>query len=645
MFSKLVRWINDRWPLSALIKLGLEEEIPGGASYAYIFGSSALIMFAVQAATGICQLFYYVPTIDHAYSSLSYFRLSVPFGWLIHGMHYWGANAMLVLVWLHISRVFIWGAYKKPRELTWLIGVFLLLTTLGMSFTGAPLPWDETGYWATEVGTSIAGTVPILGDFLKRLARGSESMGQLALSRFFILHVAVLPGLLATLIGAHLIAFRKIGSVGRWNEEKRKRTGPFWPDQVMYDAVAGVAFFLIVVALASFAFPPFSGPADPVDTSFEPKPEWNFLFLYQAIKAFRGVFEPMGTVGLPMLATIVILLVPFLDRRKEKDPYKRPFAMAVLFASIAGLTALTIAGARSKPGVQQPSTGAPLAAGPQGTATLDQGAALFKSLGCIGCHWVNGNGGKVGPDLSAEGQSGRSRDWLITQIRNSKEHNPKSAMPSFPALNSLQLNSLVDFLLNLGAKDSAGQAPVPGATSNPAQISRPGDVGAETVQLPGQKAPGMVGNPGHGGKLYVAFCESCHGPEGKDKVPNPGSEDGTVPPLNPIDREFFSPDPEMFAANIDKFIQHGSIPAGPSPALRMQDFGDSNTLTQQEIANIEAFVLQLNGVERAQLIHPGLAPPLFFGLTIAVFGLATLWLLGARYKRRNSRTPRIPEGS
>jgi len=533
MFSKLVRWINDRWPLSALIKLGLEEDIPGGASYAYIFGSSALIMFAVQAATGICQLFYYVPTIDHAYSSLSYFRLSVPFGWLIHGMHYWGANVMLVLVWLHLARVFIWGAYKKPRELTWLIGVFLLLTTLGMSFTGALLPWDETGYWATEVGTSIAGTVPILGDFLKRLARGSESMGQLALSRFFILHVAVLPGLLATLIGAHLIAFRKIGSVGRWDEEKRKRTGPFWPDQVMYDAVAGVVFFLIVVTLASFAIPRFSGPADPVDTSFEPKPEWNFLFLYQAIKAFRGVFEPVGTVGLPMAAMIIILLVPFLDRREERDPYKRPFAMAVLFASIAGLMALTIAGARSKPGVQQPTVSGPAATGPEGTATLNQ----------------------------------------------------------------------------------------------------TGEIGAAALQLPGQKAAGMIGNPGHGAKLYVALCESCHGPEGKDKVPNPGSEDGTVPPLNPIDKEFVSPDPEVFAANLDKFIQHGSTPAGPSPALKMQDFGDSNTLTQQEIANTEAYILQLNGVERARIMHPGLAPPLFFGLTIAVFGLATLWLLGARYKK------------
>ncbi len=642
MFSKLVGWINDRWPLRDLIRLGLEEDIPGGASYAYIFGSSALIMFAVQAATGIFQLFYYVPTVDHAYSSLSYLRLSVPFGWLIHGLHYWGANAMLVLVWLHLSRVFIWGAYKKPRELTWLIGVFLLLTTLGMSFTGAPLPWDETGYWATEVGTSIAGTVPLLGDFLKRLLRGSETMGQLALSRFFILHVAILPGLLATLIAVHLVAFRKIGSSGLWNEAKRKKTGSFWPDQVMFDAVAGVIFFLIVVGLASFAIPPFSGPADSVDTSFEPKPEWNFLFLYQAIKAFRGIFEPVGTVGLPTAAILILLLVPFIDRKRERDPYRRPLAMAVLFASIAGLIGLTIAGAKSKPGVRQPVAASAAGAGPQETTTVSQGAKLFQSLGCIGCHWVNGSGGKLGPDLSDEGDRGRSAAWLIAQIQDPKGHNPKSIMPPFPTLSTTQLKALVDYLMSLKSKGAAGgsEPKAPGGQEAARARAVPGQApAAEALKLPGQEAAGMIGNPKHGSKLFGAVCQSCHGPQGKDKVPNPGSEDGSVPPLNPIDKEFVSPDPDVFAANIDKIIQHGATPAGPNPALKMQDFGDSNTLTQQEIANIEAYVLELNGVERGRIMHPGIAPPLFFALTIAVFGLTALWLLGIRFKER-SREPK-----
>ena len=660
MASKLLRWIDERWPLTPLLKLSLDEEIPGGASYFYIFGSSALVMFAVQAATGIFQLFYYVPTVDHAYSSLSYLRLSVPFGWLIHSLHYWGANAMLVLVWMHLARVFIWGAYKHPRELTWLVGVFLLLLTLGMSFTGAPLPWDETGYWATEVGTSIAGTVPIVGQFLLRLLRGAETMGQLALSRFFILHVAILPGLLATLILVHLISFRKSGSVGPWSPWRRKKTGPFWPDQVMFDAVAGVVFFLIVVALAVFARPPFSGPADAVDTSFEPKPEWNFLFLYQAIKAFKGVFEPVGTVDLPLVATIAILLVPFIDRRQERDPSKRPLAMAVLCASVAGLVALTIAGALSKPGVKQqapPSASAVVSAAVNaGKASAESdGSKLFQTLGCTGCHQINGSGGKVGPDLSAEGQKGRTREWLVAQIQNPKAHNPQSVMPSFSTLSSSQMDSLIGFLQDLGANKESASPSTPdsfqevgakaageSAEAQKAETQRQAPVqsGAENRDLSPQiarnTAAGMIGNPDHGATLFASVCASCHGPRGTDKVPNPGSDDGTVPPLNPIDRELFNSDPAVFAAKIDTFLQHGSTPAGPKPALKMPDFGDSNTLTQQEISNLEAYVLKLNGVERSRILHPGISPTLFFILVIVVFGVSGLGLMGALYKKKNN---------
>ena len=152
MLSSIWRWLNDRWPLSALLRSGLEETIPGGSSFAYTLGSATLIVFLLQVVTGVWQLFYYVPTVDHAYDSLNYLRDDVPFGWLIHGLHYWGASAMVVLVGLHLVRVFLWGAYKRPRELTWLLGVVLLILTAGMSFSGAPLPWDERGYWAAEVG-------------------------------------------------------------------------------------------------------------------------------------------------------------------------------------------------------------------------------------------------------------------------------------------------------------------------------------------------------------------------------------------------------------------------------------------------------------------------------------------------------------
>jgi ubiquinol-cytochrome c reductase cytochrome b subunit len=205
MGQQIWRWLNERWPLSAVLRWGLEEDMPGGTSFFYIFGSALFLIFVIQVATGIWQLFYFTPTTDHAYDSLSYLRLQVPFGWLVHNLHRWGANLMVVLIGLHMSRVFFWGAYKSPRQLTWMVGVGLLLTTLAMAFTGPVLPWDQKGYWEAEVGTSMSGTVPLIGQFIQRLLRGSGDMGQATLSRFFVLHVAILPGALLALIGLHLV--------------------------------------------------------------------------------------------------------------------------------------------------------------------------------------------------------------------------------------------------------------------------------------------------------------------------------------------------------------------------------------------------------------------------------------------------------
>ncbi|MEJ2050301.1 MAG: cytochrome bc complex cytochrome b subunit [Calditrichota bacterium] len=353
MLTSVWKWLNERWPLTAFFQWGLKEDIPGGASYAYIFGSATLVIFILQVLSGVWQMFYYVPTIDHAYQSLSYLRISVAFGWLVHGIHYWGAQAMILLIGFHALRVFIWGAYKNPRELTWLIGVGLLLLTAGMVFTGALLPWDEKGYFAAEVGTSIAGTIPYIGDWLKRLIRGGESMDQLTLSRFFILHVAILPAILMAFIGLHLIAFRKFGSVGPWREKKRERIGLFWPDQVYRDVLSGTILILIIIVVLTYFNPPFSGPADPVDKSYQPKPEWNFLFLYQALKVFKGGWEPVGTVGLPIVLIILFVFLPFLDRKIERNPLKRSQVMFGGLVFLSGVLALTIAGYYSHPGGAQ----------------------------------------------------------------------------------------------------------------------------------------------------------------------------------------------------------------------------------------------------------------------------------------------------
>jgi ubiquinol-cytochrome c reductase cytochrome b subunit len=631
MFSRIRLWLNDRWPFSTVIRLALDEEIPGGSRFTYTPGSAILTIFMLQAVTGILQLFYYVPTVDHAYDSLSFLRTQVPFGWLINGLHYWGANAMVILVALHMSRVFIWGAYKRPREMTWLFGVGLLLIVMGMSFTGGPLSWDQRAYWEAEVGTSIPGSIPVIGGAIQQIMRGGEEMGQLTLSRLFIVHTAILPVTLAMLIIVHLIAFRRFGSVGPWEETEKSVSGPFWPDQAFKDLLIGTLIILTLITLAVFLPKPFNGPADPLDSSFIPKPEWNFLFLYEALKFFPGKLEPIGSVGIPQFVVLLLVLLPFLDRRPEQNPLKRPVAISsgALFGLI--IITLTIAGYYSKP----EATGAPspsVQTGPRTSvpAGTQNGAQLFQSQGCGACHRMNGSGGSIGPDLSNEGSGGRTRDWLVTQIRNPKAHFPDSIMPSFSALSDKQVSDLADYLM--GLKNAPAQQSSQNASSSAATVS---PVQSEGSSMPAsQKQTGLaadiIGSAERGALLFKMECAACHGPAGTDKVPNPGSADGTVPPLNPIDRELFSKNPKQFAENIDRFIQHGSVPEGPNPKLHMLPFGDSNSLTQQQIANAEAYILKLNGINRAELINPGVSPERFFIITVPAVILILL-ILGGIY--------------
>jgi sulfur oxidation c-type cytochrome SoxX len=293
----------------------------------------------------------------------------------------------------------------------------------------------------------------------------------------------------------------------------------------------------------------------------------------------------------------------------------------------------------------------PSAAGAE-SAQSDNGKALFHSEGCIACHTISGAGGSMGPNLSDEGTKGRSRQWLNTQIRNPKSHFPNSLMPSFDALSDQQVNYLVDFLLSLGtggdqsssqgnsaAKDSplssgsssSKKTPSTYASSSSSGLQQhPEAAGNAPKGRPGQAAY-MIGNTKHGGDIFKLKCASCHGPQGTDKVPNPGSDDGFVPALNPIDQDLLNKDPQTFAKNIDMFIQHGSVPSGPNPQFHMLSFGDDHTLTQQQIANLEAYILHLNGVNRAQLINPGMKPVRFFAIVVPAV-IVMLLLLGGIYK-------------
>jgi ubiquinol-cytochrome c reductase cytochrome b subunit len=516
----LGRWIEERLPIARWTKETLTEEIPGGASYWYIFGSATLIDFALLAATGIWQVFYYVPSTKYAYDSVNFLRFQVPWGWLIHGIHFWAASAMVALVIVHLAQTFVWGAFKKPRELTWILGAVLLIATLAAMFTGTPLPWDKRGYLAAQVANGIAGAIPGVGGIFKQVFWGGDQIGQLALSRFFTLHVAVIPIVLGAIILLHVLAFRYPGAAAWFSPERnRSRSGWFWPDQLAKDFLAFSLVFVGLVGLSAFLMTPVYGAADPLDATYIGKPEWPFLWLYQVLKYLPGRLEALGILVVPLLGLVLLFGVPWLDRSPERAPQRRPLAMAVFVLVLAALVLLSVQGAS-------------------------------------------------GP----------------TEL---------AAKPSGPAAAST----------------------VTSATTTPTSTIQP--TAAETV-----------GNAEHGATLYVAYCESCHGPRGTDNVAT-----GTAgPPLNPLDPTLVSKDPARFAADIDTIIQQGSV---SDHTVLMPAFGASSTMTQAQIADVEAYIEQLNGVNRAAVLAPGADPKAVFWAAVIAFGLvdaATLFGL-ARLRR------------
>jgi len=213
MLNAMFNWLDERLGLHGIYKTVLDRKVPK-VNWFFTLGSLSAVIFLIQGVTGVFLTVYYVPTPDHAYDSVSYIMNGVAFGWLIRGIHHWGASIMVIVVFLHMLRTFYFAAYKYPREFTWVTGVILLLTTLGMGFTGYLLPWNQRAYWATTVGTQIAGTVPLIGPFMTSVLRGGPDLSALTLSRFFAAHIWILPAVIAVLIGVHIYLVIRLGIAG-----------------------------------------------------------------------------------------------------------------------------------------------------------------------------------------------------------------------------------------------------------------------------------------------------------------------------------------------------------------------------------------------------------------------------------------------
>lgn len=338
--NRLFHWMDHRTGLDTLLRMALDEPIPGGARWAYVFGSGLLFLFLSQVITGVFLAFYYVPSADHAHTTVAYIAKEVNSGALIRSIHAYGSSAIVIVLIMHVFQTFFFGAYKGKRELLWMAGCLLFMLMMGMSFTGYLLPWDQKAYFATTVGTNIISEVPLIGEFLKRLMRGGTEMGTLTLSRFFVFHVFLLPAGIFAMLTAHVYLFRKAGPAGPYNEdpvEPKLPSEPFYPRQVVMDLAFAIAL-LTGLAILGNIHPMDLGPrANPAETQYLPRPEWYYLPAFQWLKYWQGPTAIIGILVIPAVLGAMFVGLPFYDRSKNRHPLRRPISIAVFSAVFCGV--------------------------------------------------------------------------------------------------------------------------------------------------------------------------------------------------------------------------------------------------------------------------------------------------------------------
>lgn len=478
LMQKIGGWLDQRLQLGAPIRATLEHPIPRDtASWFYVFGSAALTVFGLQLLTGVLLALIYVPSAGEAWNSLQILNHQVTLGWFIRALHGWGSNFMLAIVLLHMVQVFLFGAFKYPRELTWILGIFMLFLTLGMAFSGQVLRFDEDAYWGLGIGASIVSRVPVLGPELVTLVLGGPIIAGTTLSRFFALHVFVVPGMLILFVAVHVLLVLKLG-INEWPMPGRlvrrsdylekyrvlTRTDgvPFVPYGVWKDA-AFSGLILLCIAACALYFGPFgpSGRPDPQVIQATPRPDFFFLWLYALLSLLPPALEtPVLLIG-PVIALIVLLALPFVSGEGEKSWQRRPIAvLTILLMAVTLSTFTNLASDAPWSPAMDAGTGTPI---PlrflNGRTPIQiQGALVFKSKQCHNCHAIGGGGGKRGPALDAVAVR-LTEDQLVRQVLQGGGN-----MPAYRNnLNPAETTALVAFLKAL---HPSGQAPAQDASRN-----------------------------------------------------------------------------------------------------------------------------------------------------------------------------------
>lgn len=485
-FSKIAAWVDDRTGLQGGLARFLFEEIPASAGWPQVFGSVLLFLFLIQTLTGILLSLNYAPTAAEAYTSLTYIVREVAGGRVMHGLHHWGASLIIVVVFIHMAQVFLFGAFRRPREVTWLVGAALLLLTLAFALTGYLLPWDNKAYWGTVVTTQIAAGIPVLGPTLIALSGATAGVGAVTFSRFYAVHTLVLPAFSFVLIAIHVYLVRRHGiAAGRYPTGE---TQQFYPKQLFRDFLAVFVAFLCLFLAACFLDVPLEAMANPTDTSYVPRPEWYFLFLFQLLKVFPGNLELIGTLVLPLLAILTLTLLPFIDRKYPRLLAGRIQLVCVVMLGFSAWLSLTAAAAFSS---GPPKRTTPLAASAaqwaQIPAEVIAGYGYFRGFHCETCHDLIIGDPKPGPTLGLEAIR-HPRDWLLEHFNDESPSQNAAGTPS--SLSLPQRNALVVFVATVKPDLLTTLPAVPRQIMNGAQIF----VGSACASC--HKVNGIGGNSG-----------------------------------------------------------------------------------------------------------------------------------------------------
>ena len=466
MWTSLVTWLDSRTGYRALLSHALDEPLPPGTCWAFTTGSVTALLIGCQFLTGIGLSMYYVPSPALAYDSLRYLMSAVPLGAVMRGLHVWGATFVVVAAVVHLLRVFVYGSYKAPREMTWITGLVMLLVILGFSLSGYLLPWDQKAYWATTVTISVAESSPVVGGVLANVLRGGSELGALTLGRWYAAHVFLLPGALLVFLVAHIALMRRHGISGPITA----RDGApivFYPWHVIKDTVMMAAVFALLLTLAVYFPAHLDEIANPADADYVPRPEWYFLSLFQLLTYFPGPLELVATQVVPALVLGGMFALPFLDRGASRHPWapsRRLFTVGMLGA-FAGLSTLTWLGLADAPIRFDPNRW-----GPQPIAgfLLAEG----EQAPCSRCHVEGGPASPV-----RDTRISRDDGWLVFHMSDPETIAPGARPPGAtfdPMLDDDQTRAVLGYL----RRTRAGGTP---PTVSPTAASVLGTLGTRCV--------------------------------------------------------------------------------------------------------------------------------------------------------------------